>query len=265
MAFDAPGGDGLGLSREVPRDDPPRDLTHAEWEERFPGLACGITTSFDDDYGLSRGDAGSRLEAYVSLGARFGFRAVAVGRQVHGTDVRTIEWGTATGLLLAGQVDGLATASSGLLLAATVADCVPVYLHDPVSGTIGLLHAGWRGTAAGVLRSGIRAMNALGAAGESLHVHLGPAICGPCYEVDAPVLQALELPGERAHIDLRAVLSGQAREMGIAGDRTSLSAWCTRCSDGLLHSHRGSGPAAGRMAAFIGRRTARGEESTAVR
>jgi YfiH family protein len=213
------------------------------------------------DYGLSRGDAGSRLEAYASLGARLGFGAIAVGRQVHGTDVQTLDPGTISGLLLAGAVDGVATARAGLLLTATAADCVPVYLYDPVSGTLGLLHAGWRGTAGGILGQGIRALSTLGAARESLHLHLGPAICGPCYEVDTPVLRALGRRGDRAHIDLRAVLFDQARGEGIAVRHLSVSTRCTRCSDGLLHSHRGNGSSAGRMAAYLGRKAARtGEE-----
>lgn len=239
-------------TREHPRDEVGRDLACTRWEERFPRLRCGITTAFDVDYGLSRGDACSRLEAYSSLGARHGFETVAVGRQVHGTEVRTLEAGAISGLLIAGPVDGVATARPGLLLAATAADCVPVHLYDPVSGSLGLLHAGWRGTAGGILGVGIDALIALGGARDSIHVHLGPAICGACYEVDTPVLHALGLRGNRAHIDLRAVLAEQARAAGIASGRVSISAWCTRCSEGLLHSHRGTGPSAGRMAAYLG-------------
>lgn len=249
----SPGSDDARV-REVPRDELPRDLVHAAWEERFPGLVCGITTVFDADYGLSRGDAGSRLVAFASLGKRLGFEAVAVGRQVHGSRVRVLRSESVAGVLLADNVDGWATTSSGWLLAATAADCVPVYLFDPFSGALGLLHAGWRGTADRILRRGTRAMSSMGAALDSVHMHLGPAICGMCYEVDEPVLRALGLPGDRARVDLRAVLSEQAKDEGIAGSRISISSWCTRCSEGLLHSHRARGLGAGRMAAYLGRR-----------
>jgi YfiH family protein len=251
---EAAAGSGVQRMREVPRNELSKDLAHAEWEARFPRLSCGITTALDADYGLTRGDAGTRLEAYTTLGARLGFGVVAVGRQVHGTDVRMLDPGAISGLLLAGSVDGVVTARAGLLLAATAADCVPVYLYDPISGTLGLLHAGWRGTAGGVLGQGVQALSALGAARESIHLHLGPAICGACYEVDTPVLRALGLRGDRGHVDLRAVLSDQARGEGIAESHVSVSVWCTRCSQGLLHSHRGNGSAAGRMAAYLGRK-----------
>lgn len=260
----APTPDGAP-AREVPRDEGRKDLAHTDWEERFPGLVCGITTAFDTDYGLSRGDAGSRLEAYASLGRRLGFGAVAVGRQVHGNRVRTLGSEPTEGLLLAADVDGLTTRHTGWLLAATAADCVPVYLYDPPSGALGLLHAGWRGAAKRILPAGLRALGSLGAGPRSIRVHFGPAICGDCYEVDEPVLRALGIGGDRAHVDLRAVLSHQAREGGVAEGHVSVSSWCTRCSGGWLHSHRGEGATAGRMAAYLGLRDGRSREGGRVR
>ena len=256
--------------RETPRDSGTEAhgrLTHGEWVDRFPGLECGITTASAGDYGLGRNDHRHVVDVYGSLGSRLGFDLVAVGRQVHGRDVHVIRAdhastlppedarSTPPRLLIVGELDGLVTGERGVLLASTAADCVPVYLVDPVGDTIGLVHAGWRGTALGVLRRGVRAMCGAGAV-ESLHVHLGPAICGSCYEVDAPVLEAFDLEGERAHLDLRGLLTEQARQLGVPTQQISASAWCTRCSDGLLHSHRGGGRSAGRMVAYIGFRPA---------
>jgi YfiH family protein len=241
-------------------------LTHGEWVKRFPGLDCGITPASAGDYGLGRNDHRHVVDVYGSLGSRLGFGLVAVGRQVHGTDVRVVAAGPdsirhpedarskLSRLLVVGELDGLVTGDRGVLLASTAADCVPAYLVDPVREVIGLAHAGWRGTALGVLSRGVDAMCDAGAMMESLHVHLGPAICGTCYEVDAPVLEAFDLEGNRAHLDLRGVLSEQARQLGVPAEQISASAWCTRCSDGLLHSHRGGGRSAGRMAAYIGLR-----------
>jgi copper oxidase (laccase) domain-containing protein len=155
---------------------------------------------------------------------------------------------------LAGRVDGLVTRSRGVLLASTAADCVPVYLLDSATGVVGLVHAGWRGVAGGIFGTGLARALAMGAELGGVRVHLGPAICGPCYEVDGPVLGALGLPGERAHVDLRGLLARQAVAAGLDRLRVSCSAWCTRCAGAELHSHRGSGGQAGRMAAFIGLR-----------
>jgi YfiH family protein len=273
----------------VPHDsslDPGARLVLQEWEEQFPDLRCGITTASDGDYGISRNDPANLADVYGVLGSRLGFDLVAVGRQVHGTDVRVVGradaedsphqharrarrepgsavWPPGSGpsgrarLLIAGELDGLVTGDPGVLLASAAADCVPVYMVDQASGAIGLVHAGWRGAARGILRRGVHALNGMGAESESLHIHLGPAICGSCYEVDAPVLEAFDLDGERARLDLRGLLTQQARRLGVAEEHISASAWCTRCSEGLLHSHRGGGLSAGRMAAYMGRRRAR--------
>ena len=86
------------------------------------------------------------------------------------------------------------------------------------AGDLGLLHAGWRGVAAGILPRALHRMRIPGDGvhGESLVadilVHLGPAICGRCYEVDEPVLGQLGFEGDRALVDLRGVLVGQATE-----------------------------------------------------
>lgn len=235
------------------------DLLNRAWEE--PGLVAGITTAGAGDYGVSMNGVDALLEAYGGLARRLGFRAVAVPRQVHGTDVLRVTGsgasvvaasGAPPSVLLAGRVDGLVTSSRDLLLVSTAADCVPVYLIDGAGAAVGLAHAGWRGVAGGILARAVDAIEAPGARREDLRIHLGPAICGACYEVDRPVLSALGLEGDRACVDLRGVLVDQARAAGVG--TVTVSAHCTRCGASDLHSHRGSGGQAGRMAAFIGRR-----------
>lgn len=144
----------------------------------------------------------------------------------------------------------------GCMLVVTVADCVPVYLFEPETGTVGLLHAGWRGAAAGILRSGIERITG----GDlrrvaGLRVHFGPAICGDCYEVGPEVMRAMGLDKhDRLGLDLRAFLQTRAVDLGISMDGVTTSHLCTRCdANDSFHSHRADGGAAGRMAAFLGR------------
>jgi hypothetical protein len=228
------------------------------WEASVPDLACGITRARAGTYSVSAGTGDTLLDTYGGLATGLGFGAVAVPRQVHGTDVIVVSGPPGprpgTWVWLAGRVDGLVTGARGVLLASTAADCVPVYLLDPTSGVVGLVHAGWRGVAGGIFRTGLSRVLAAGADLEGVRVHLGPAICGACYEVDGPVLGALDLPGERAHVDLRGLLARQAVAAGVDPNWVSCSAWCTRCAGAELHSHRASGGQAGRMAAFIGLR-----------
>lgn len=240
-------------------------LANARWEERFPGLAAGVTAANgarggeDPDFGLTTGGTAWELVGrYGALGRQLGFPAAAVPRQVHGDTVTCLEPTPDPGLRVPGDADGLLTSGPGLLLAVTAADCVPVYVVDPPTGGLALLHAGWRGTAAGVLRSGLRAMAArFGTEPTDVRLHLGPAICGSCYEVGPEVARALgggsgEVRSGRLTVDLRSSLAERARAAGVPAGRITRSPWCTRCGPDHFHSHRGKGDEAGRMAAYLG-------------
>ncbi len=130
----------------------------------------------------------------------------------------------------------------------TVADCVPVFIaHE--SGTVALAHAGWRGTAAGVLPKVLAAIEARGVDVTKAHVHLGPAVCGRCYEVAPDVYEQLTGWQTTRHrnVDLRALLAEQASNAGVR--HVTASAWCTRCDRDRFFSHRGGD--AGRQVAVI--------------
>lgn len=263
----AAGGERGREIREERRDGSGYPLfINAAWEARFPGLAAGITAAGagpggdEADFGLTTsGPAWTLFRRLEGLAGQLGFPASAVGRQVHGDAVTCLSPAPEPGLRVPGETDGLVTDATGLLLVVTAADCVPVYLLDPATGGLGLLHAGWRGVAAGILSSGVRAMAArFGASTGRLRVHLGPAVCGSCYEVGPEVPEALGLRAGPSTgtltVDLRDELARRARRLGIAGERTTRSAWCTRCRADQFHSHRGRGEDAGRMAAYLGRR-----------
>ncbi len=239
-------------------------LRLSHWESLDPNLVCGITTAVRGDLAVAEASPERVASIYSDLARELGFRHVSVPTQVHGTDLREIraEPGPAAESCTvhrAGRVDGQLADGPGWLLAATAADCVPVYLWSRELAHTGLIHAGWRGAAAGILRRAIsRLARSLdrrpsGAVGD-LRVHLGPAICGDCYEVGTPVLSAFGLGGTRARIDLREILAHQATAAGVEPAALTTSRFCTACGPGDLHSHRASGGTAGRMAAFLGLR-----------
>ncbi len=250
---------GLTAIREVPVGDAavPR-LELAEWAERY-GLVAGITTR-GTGTGFSLGlwsdePVGQVLTRWRAFAEAFHprFTGIALGHQVHGTTVHWHERAPEGWLLLDG-IDGHLTASPGLLLAVTVADCIPVYLTAPQSGAIALVHAGWRGVAGGVLAAGIAALQAhSGAVASDVVMHCGIGVCGACYEVGSEVVE--RLTGERAtspqRVDLRAILATQAAELGIGA--VSQSPWCSAHDRELFFSHRGSGGRDGRMVAYLGR------------
>jgi YfiH family protein len=156
-----------------------------------------------------------------------------------------------TGLHIVGDCDGHTTAEAGLLLAVTAADCVPIFVADPARRRIAVLHVGWRGVGARLLERGFEAIEA-GDPPEQLHVHLGPAICGECYEVGPEVFESLGLPrpDRPTRLDLRAVLARRALDVGVSADRITISEHCTRCTRSGLFSHRGGD--LGRQVGFLG-------------
>ena len=109
------------------------------------------------------------------------------------------------------------------------------------------------GTAAGVLEQGLAAMGrAFGSVPADLFVHLGPAICGQCYEVGPEVFQALgeAIPRRPAPIDLRGIIRRRALGVGIDAGHLTVNTECTLCGDGRYYSHRRGDT--GRHVGFIG-------------
>jgi YfiH family protein len=180
------------------------------------------------------------------------FPSVALAHQVHGNRVL---WHVqpGSGWIIAEGADGHATRDAGLLLTITVADCVPLYLIAPEKGVIALLHAGWRGAAAGVLTSALMQLESkAGVRPGDIVLHAGVAISGARYQVGQEVFAALGLPTprDRGQLDLRSVLAEQALALGVG--EVSVSGHCTAGEPESFYSHRGSGGAPGRMVAWLG-------------
>ena len=173
---------------------------------------------------------------------------VATVRQIHGNRV-IVQTGGWSGWLRAGRADGQIAIEKGTALATTVADCVPVFIAHP-SGVVALLHSGWRGTVARITEEAIAILSRNGFAPAELAVHLGPAICGRCYEVSAEVRS--ELTGEAANragnVDLRSLIAEHARAAGVK--KISVSHYCTRCDNDQFFSHRAAD--SGRQIGVIG-------------
>ena len=168
-------------------------------------------------------------------------------RQVHGTRV-IVHTGGWDGWLRAGEADGHIASEKGTALTVGIADCVPVFIAHP-SGVVALLHSGWRGTAAGITVTAIQALARYGHAPDELAMHLGPAICGRCYEVSADVREQLTgQPVTRGgNVDLRSLIAEHASEVGV--QKITVSSSCTRCDNDRFYSHRAGD--AGRQVAVI--------------
>jgi purine-nucleoside/S-methyl-5'-thioadenosine phosphorylase / adenosine deaminase len=259
-AAPAIGGGALAatLVLEVPAGDStvPR-LELADWATRF-GLVAGLTTRLGGfSLGLwSEEPVGQVMTRWRAFRRAFEtrFPTLVMAHQVHGTAVQWHER-LAPGWTLLDGVDGHVSPQAGVLLAVTVADCIPVYLAVPERGIVALLHAGWRGVAGGVFEQGVETIVAHSKVSRrSIIIHCGVGICGNCYEVGSEVAERLNgRPGEagQSHVDLRSLLVARAANLGIR--EVTISTFCTAHHNDRFFSHRASAGRDGRMVAYLGR------------
>jgi YfiH family protein len=158
--------------------------------------------------------------------------------------------------------DGLVTADQSVVLAVHVADCVPLLLADPRRRVVAAVHAGWRGTAAGVSIAAVTVMaERVGCRPEDLRAAIGPCIGACHYEVDEPVVAALQrwswrdavlTPNARGRwqLDLREATRRQLIEAGVPAIQIETLDWCTFEHPELFYSYRRD-RATGRMAALV--------------
>jgi YfiH family protein len=213
LAIDLPGGTALFTTRRGGVSEGP-----------YASLNLGLWT--DDDAGRVR-DNRERLRAAV------GAERLAQGRQVHGTrvvvDADSIE-----------EADGQVTTAPGVAAMVVVADCLPVALAG--RERVGMVHAGWRGLAAGVLEAGAEATGAVAAA-------IGPGIGPCCYEVGDDV-RAVFGTSERT-LDLKAIARARLEAAGVRDIHDC--GLCTSCDAERFFSHRRDRGVTGRQAGLAWR------------
>lgn len=160
------------------------------------------------------------------------------------------------------QCDGLITNTPGVALVIFTADCTPILLHDPVTGAVGAVHAGWRGTAMDIAGKAVRAMaENFGCQPENIRAAIGPNIGPCCFETHEDVpLAMVETYGEEAKKWIRP--SGDKYYVNLKElNRLSLSRagvpWvevspvCTCCQPEQFWSHRKTGADRGSQGAVI--------------
>jgi polyphenol oxidase len=224
------------------------DLGIADGEHTFelPGGGRALFTSrATGNLSLRNGDDHEHgLQRRHELCEALGLHWLCAGPQMHGTHVqRVLAADGSRGHPAAIDADGRATALRQLGVMALAADCLPVALG--CDGAVAMVHAGWRGLAAGVLEQGVHALLELG------HVQRVAAIVGPCagaccYEVGPEVHRAFA--GNHAHgrhIDLCAIAHHRLLDAGV--DELDDVDVCTIC-DERFFSYRREGAHAGRQA-----------------
>jgi hypothetical protein len=196
------------VSEQVP--EARREVTLLRWgDPRSVGADVAVTTREGGvseapydllNLGLHVGDDAARVltnreRAAGAFGVGLG--QLVFARQVHGAAAALV--GGADGGRGAraeddavADADVLLTSTAGVTLVILVADCVPLALVDPVAGVLAVVHAGWRGTAAGVVGAAIDAMAGMGSEAARVRAWVGPGVASERYQVTDEVRDGLE-------------------------------------------------------------------------
>ena len=199
-----------------------------------------------------------------ALGARP--EGLVLSKQVHEDTVRHVTAADAgKGLFCPADytADALVTNESGLNLMVFSADCIILLLHDPVTRSIGAVHAGWRGTALDLPAKAVREMGRLfGAEPASIRVAIGAGIGPCCFETHDDVPDAMRAAfgsgadrfihphGTKWTVDLKALNDWRLRQAGV--EQIDICPLCTVCHPELYWSHRKTGDRRGVQGALIG-------------
>ena len=232
---------------------------------RLGGVSIGHLAAMN--IAMHRGDPPETVqENYRILGRALGFvpEDLVLTRQTHSDIVRVVDRGHRMGLDHRDypECDALITNDPGVGLVVFTADCTPILLHDPVTGAVGAIHAGWRGTAAGIAVKTVTAMvNTFGCDPKDIRAAIGPNIGPCCFETDRDVPDAMIAAlskdaaacivprGNKFYVNLKELNALWLRNTGV--ENIEISPLCTACHQDLFWSHRKMGNARGSQGAVI--------------
>lgn len=197
------------------------------------------------------------------------------GRQVHTSHVALVPAGHEGGAF--DDTDALITNGAQTPLVILTADCAAIFLYDPVHRAIGIVHAGWRGTLAGIASKTVRRMHTeFGTSPEDVLAGIGPSIGPCCYEVGDEVILTVEtrwadyteemlvdpdmasagsfrasVNEGRRHFDLWRANELMLIDAGVPEKNIEVSRLCTACRTDLFYSHRAEKGVTGRFGGII--------------
>jgi YfiH family protein len=242
----------------------PEGFRHG-FSTRGGGVSTGAFASLN--LGMKWGDAPDNVrENRRRLRRAAGSEVIYAATQVHGADIVVARAGDDAAAIARQAADGVCAVDPGTVVSIFVADCIPVLMADVRTGAVAAVHAGWRGTVAGVLPAAVRRMaGAFGTRPQDLRVALGPAIGVCCFEVGDEVVAAVEarIPGARAagaidtsrpkpHVDLKRLNTLLLERAGVALSAIDAGPECTSCDRARFFSYRRDAGHTGQMVGFIG-------------
>lgn len=236
---------------------------------RQGGVSVGCLESMN--LGFNRGDLDENVLKNHKIFAKavgFPYENIVTTNQTHTTNVRVVtKEDCGKGIAKDrdySDVDGLITNVPGIVLTTYYADCVSLYILDPVNKAIGLSHSGWKGTVNRIGENTLKLMNEnYGTNPKDVICCIGPSICQDCYEISEDV--ANEFINEfgknnkilynkgngKYQLNLWESVKQVFLDAGVEYDNIYTTDICTCCNKDELFSHRGHHGKRGNLAAFL--------------
>lgn len=226
-------------------------------------ISCGYSNRWFGNMSLCYGSTAGALDNRKGFlgGLGLDYRQLVCGQQVHASAVRyATEPDRGRGSLGYDSAfpgtDGFVTDKKDVPLAIFTADCLSVFLYDPNTPAVGLLHAGWRSTRDNICGEGIKKMQDLfGTDPKAVYAAFGPAIRDCCYEVSQEFgdyfPHAVFPRGRSLYLNLAFVNRSQLIASGVKDANIFDSGGCTYCGGDNFFSYRKEGASCGRMMSVI--------------
>ena len=177
--------------------------------------------------------------------------------QVHSKRILVVKKRSALKRTKSKGYDGILTDMRGVVLTVRVADCLPIFLVNPVLKIAGLIHAGWKGTLLGIAREGVNeACQVFGSHPKDLVAVLGPCIGKCCYRISESLAvlfprDCVSFTGRDIRLDLVKVNLKQLLKSGVKRERIFSNGHCTYCERDLFYSYRRDKDKKKKMTAFM--------------
>lgn len=214
----------------------------------FDSLNLGLSTKDDKELVLRN------RELFFSA-AQIPSGKISLATQVHGAEILKV-----SEPVISSNYDALITNRPDNFLAVSVADCVPVLIYDSKQKVVAAVHAGWKGTALGIVEKTLQRMKLeYNTQGEDCYAFIGACISYDAFEVGEEVAVSFDGNYKRYDrfinkyfVDLKSVNKSQLRKSGVLEKNIEVSGYCTVENNDLFFSHRKEKGQTGRMLAVIG-------------
>lgn len=210
-------------------------------------------------YGDTRNSLKNRKKFLAPLG--IDWRDLICAKQVHGKNVEYVtELKKGSGALDYGNsvmdTDGFATDKKGVPIAILTADCLSVFIYDPVRPAVAILHAGWRSTEKNISAEGVRVLQErFGSSPGDLFVGFGPSIRSCCFEVEKDFQSnfafGLLKKNNKVFMDIALINQRQLLDCGVNQENIFDCKECTFSNNEDYFSFRKEADASGRMVSVI--------------